>query len=261
MNKIGIIGLGYVGAAVAAAYSYKADLIRVDIDPTKSTHDFNDLYNTDAIFVCVPSPAYTDGSCNGSILIDVLHRLRDYKNLIISKTTATPTIYESLSHYKNLVHIPEFLTSANSIVDYANETSSIIGGSDDTFQTKAIQLTRLGQNKIRSGYLCTLKEAAFAKYVENCFLATKVVFMNEMAQLAKSDNIQWSTIAGILQKDPRVGLSHCQVPGPDGTTGFGGHCFPKDTEAFIKYSKTLHQRLSLLELAVQRNKEIRNENF
>ena len=260
MIKIGIVGLGYVGNAVAAAYNNKADLVCVDTDPAKSTHNFNDLFATDAIFVCVPSPANLDGSCDGSILTDTLNKLSEYKKLIISKTTALPSIYESLSRFQNLVHIPEFLTAANSIGDYANETSSIIGGSTEEFLNEAIKITRIGQRKLLSGYICSLKEAAFAKYVENCFLATKVVFMNQMALLAQADNIPWTTIAGVLQKDPRVGLSHCSVPGSDGKLGFGGHCFPKDTSAFINYAKSLGIEPSLLELAVDVNKKLRNEN-
>lgn len=260
MQKIGIVGLGYVGNAVAAAFKNKVEIVCVDTDPIKNTHSFSDLFTTDAIFICVPSPANSDGSCDGSILLDIMARLQDYNKLIISKTTAVPSIYEKLVVHKNLVHIPEFLTAANSISDYANETSSIIGGSDLDFQEQAIKLTRVGQTKLKSGYLCTLKEAAFAKYVENCFLATKVVFMNEMAALAKADNIPWSSISGILQKDPRVGLSHCNVPGPDGLYGFGGHCFPKDTSAFVEYSRSLQKELSILEQAIKLNKKLRNES-
>jgi UDPglucose 6-dehydrogenase len=95
--------------------------------------------------------------------------------------------------------------------------------------------------------------------VENTFLATKVVFMNEMAMLAHKLNIEWSSIAHLLQTDPRVGLSHCKVPGPDGLYGFGGHCFPKDTSAWLQFANKIGIKLTLLEQAVIINKDLRKE--
>jgi len=258
MIKIGIVGLGYVGQAVAAAYKNRAELICVDIDPAKSTHNFPDLFKTDAVFICVPSPAKSNGACDASILADTVKMLMPYNNLIISKVTATPDIYAKLA-CDNLVHIPEFLTANNNIQDYINETSCIIGGQDRDFMQQALDIAKIGQTKLRSGYMCSIKEAAFTKYVENCFLATKVVFMNEMSQVAAKDNISWTQVAAMLQKDPRVGLSHCQVPGPDGKLGFGGHCFPKDTAAFLHYARSLEQSATLLTQAVEINYRIRNE--
>lgn len=262
MNKIGIVGMGYVGQAVASAYTEKVkEVVCVDIIEEKSTHKFNDLFKTDAIFICVPSPMKSDGSCNADILIDTLDKLKKYKKTIISKTTALPSIYEKLGNeYYNLVHVPEFLTAHNNIKDYANETGAIIGASDDDSRVLALQILKLGQSKLTSFYTCSLKEAAFAKYVENCFLATKVIFMNEMASLANKINLDWDKIRRILEKDPRVGLSHCKVPGHDGLLGFGGVCFPKDTSAFLHYAKSLNIDLSLLQLAVNKNRIIRNED-
>jgi UDPglucose 6-dehydrogenase len=263
MKSLGIIGLGYVGNAVKNAYKSKQyDLVCVDIDKTKSTHNFDDLFSTDAIFICVPSPASEDGSCDASILINTLDKLTNYNKLIISKTTATPDIYETLSNkFPNLVHIPEFLTANNSINDYADEIDNIIGGDllRQEFIVQAMELTRLGQLKLRSSYISSCKEAAFVKYVENSFLATKVVFMNEMALLAEKCNLNWNNVVGLLQKDPRVGLSHCKVPGPDGLYGFGGHCFPKDTSAWLQFANKLGIKLTLLEQAVIINKDLRKE--
>lgn len=263
MRSLGIIGMGYVGQAVAAAYKDKVNsLICYDIDSSKGSDQFKSLFKAEAIFVCVPSPANVDGSCNGQILKETLDKLSSYKRLIISKTTATPDIYEKLGHnFDNLVYVPEFLTARNSILDYTNETSAIVGGSDSDYKNLATNIIKIGQSKITRIHLCDIKEAAFVKYVENCFLATKVVFMNEMAQLAQQCNLSWDTIAVLLQKDPRVGLSHCRVPGHDGQLGFGGHCFPKDTMAFLNYAASMKSELSLLSLAVEKNQHLRqNEN-
>lgn len=257
--KIGIIGAGYVGSAIINAYSKLYDLIIVDTDITRSKNEFYEIFNTAAIFVCVPSPANLDGSCNSSILENVLSKLKSYKNIIICKTTALPNVYEKLSQdFDNLIYVPEFLTAQNHLSDYINDDSAIIGSNNAKCLSEAVVLLQRGQPKLKTVYPCSIKEAAFAKYVENCFLATKVIFMNEMAEIATEANIEWSKISHVLQKDKRIGMSHCQVPGPDGKPGFGGACFPKDTSAFLDYTKRFFNKSDLLSLAVNKNKKWRS---
>lgn len=257
--KIGVIGAGYVGSAIINAYSKVAEMVIVDTDLKRSKNTFNELYDTAAIFVCVPSPANADGSCDGTILENILVKLRSYKNIIICKTTATPDIYQILAEtYINLVYVPEFLTAQNHLSDYINDDSAIIGSNNSKYLSEAIILLKRGQPNLNKVYPCSIKEAAFVKYVENCFLATKVVFMNEMAEIAEENNIKWSQIAHLLEKDKRIGLSHCQVPGPDGQYGFGGACLPKDTSAFLHYTKNFKHKPQLLELAVNKNNKWRS---
>jgi UDPglucose 6-dehydrogenase len=96
-----------------------------------------------------------------------------------------------------------------------------------------------------------------AKYVINCFLATKVVFMNEIQQLATAAGLDYNRIAGMIAHDPRIGQSHMRVPGPDGSYGFGGACFPKDTTALLKYADGLGINLNTLDAAVKKNTLLR----
>jgi UDPglucose 6-dehydrogenase len=63
----------------------------------------------------------------------------------------------------------------------------------------------------------------------------------------------------MLQRDPRIGNTHLRVPGPDGQFGFGGHCFPKDTNALLAYSATNNVNMSVLGQAVSYNKSIRKD--
>ena len=88
----------------------------------------------------------------------------------------------------------------------------------------------------------------------NSWLATKVVFFNELRQLDNtySMNTPWEEFIGILAHEPRIGPSHMNVPGPDGQFGFGGNCFPKDTKAFVEESRN-NSMLELLERAIQLN--------
>ena len=67
----------------------------------------------------------------------------------------------------------------------------------------------------------------------------------------------WEQFIDMLTRDPRMGDSHMQVPGPDGKFGFGGHCFPKDTDAMLAYAKNKNIKLNLLKKAVEVNKKIK----
>jgi UDPglucose 6-dehydrogenase len=254
MTKIGIVGLGFVGEAVRYAYeTLFTNIVVVDVDPLKSTGTYADLEHCDAVFICVPSPAKDSGECDTSILNSVLYMLRDYKNVIISKTTATPQFYEKMQTvYPNLVHIPEFLTAANANEDYLKEINAVIGGKIAAYRNEAERIIKLVQ-PITMVEHCSIGEAAFVKYTINSYLATKVVFMNEMSELAVAHGYRWDAIRTYLAEDNRIGLSHMQVPGPDGYYGFGGMCFPKDTTAWVKYASKLGVQLSVLKTAIKKN--------
>lgn len=254
MSKIGIVGLGFVGDAIRHAYeTLFTRVVVVDIDPTKSTGNYADLADCDAVFICVPSPSKESGECDTSILNAVLYMLRDYKNVIISKTTAPPQFYEKMQTvYSNLVHIPEFLKANNAREDYLKETNAIIGGKIAAYRNEAARIIKMAQ-PITHVEHCSIGEAAFVKYTINTYLATKVVFMNEMSELAIAHGYDWDTIRMYLSEDNRIGLSHMQVPGPDGSYGFGGMCFPKDTNAWLKYANKMGVQLSVLKTAIKKN--------
>ncbi len=254
MPTIGIVGMGFVGQAIYEVYSNQSfKVICIDVDPTKATGTYKDLIDAEAVFVCVPSPTKENGDCDTSILNSVLYLLKDYKNVIISKTTAPPQFYERMqSVYPNLVHVPEFLTAANAVRDFSGENEIIIGGQVLAYQREAERILRAVQ-PIKNVAFCSIGEAALAKYIVNSFLATKVVFMNEMSQIAEAHGYDWRKIRILINVDDRIGASHTQVPGPDGQYGFGGMCFPKDTNALVKYASKLGVQLSVLKTAIKKN--------
>jgi UDPglucose 6-dehydrogenase len=252
--KIGIVGLGFVGEAIRQAYEgLFTTVVVVDVDPDKSTGTYSDLQDCDAVFVCVPSPSKDTGECDTSILNSVLFMLQNYTNVIISKTTAPPQFYEKMQTvYPNLVHIPEFLVASRASKDYLEEANAIIGGEIAAYRNEAARVIKLAQ-PITHVEHCSIGEAAFVKYTVNTYLATKVVFMNEMSELAVAHGYDWNVIRMYLSEDNRIGLSHMQVPGPDGYYGFGGMCFPKDTTAWVKYANKLGVQLSVLKSAIKKN--------
>lgn len=255
--KIGIIGLGFVGGAVKAAHDL-VGIETVDVDPHKGLPaTLADAKQCEAIYICVPSPIGADGACDTSILEDVMSQLTDYSGVIISKVTAPPNVYVRLqASHKNLIHAPEFLVAATATEDYINGTYAIIGG-NEPYATQAEGAILAAQRKVNKVTKIGIGEAALTKYAINTFLATKVIFMNELRSLADVAGIDYNVVKETVQFDERQGNSHFDVPGPDGQYGFGGACFPKDTSALLKYAESLGVVLSVLDTAVIKNKTIR----
>ena len=81
--------------------------------------------------------------------------------------------------------------------------------------------------------------------------------MNELMMLADSLQIDFGTVSKLMKLDARIGESHLQVPGPDGSYGFGGACFPKDTAALLKVAEDHEVELSVLSAAVKKNTFLR----
>ena len=259
--RVGIIGFGYVGQAIGWSYQYKAELVIRDPKLVDSA-SLDQLASCDAIFVCVPSPSTEDGHCDTTILEDTLKELL-FVNInkqipIISKVTAPPGVYARLQEeYPNLVYCPEFLTAANAVDDYINGKFSIIGGRVRAYQHEAERIIKLTQPNLKNVKFCSISEAALTKYAINSFLATKVVFMNELRSVAIASGLDFDTITSMIKLDERIGNSHMKVPGPDGLFGFGGYCFPKDTAALLKYAESVNRPLNVLDAAVKKNTLLR----
>ena len=260
-EKIGIVGLGFVGTAIKESLNYGFDnLVLVDKDPTRGSDSFEDLAKCVGVFVCVPTPQDDDGTCDTAPLESVLAQLKalNYQEVIISKCTAPPDAYEKLNNeHPNLVHAPEFLTAANANRDYADGKFAIIGGKVKAYVNEAERIIRMTQQGLEHVAHCSIGEASLAKYSINTFLATKVVFMNELWGIAVASGLDFDKIMSMVKLDRRIGSSHMQVPGPDGQLGFGGMCFPKDTSALLKHAESLGIQFNVLKSAVKKNTLLR----
>ncbi len=260
--KIGIIGFGFVGQAIGWAYKNQDLVIK---DPKfKDSASLDKFIDCDAIFVCVPSPSTDDGHCDTSILESVLKELL-FVNInrqipIISKTTAPPRIYKELQQkYPNLVHVPEFLTQANAVRDYANANYCVIGGDYD-WCVKARKIIHEGRKLTHDKHIITsIETAALYKYMMNSYLATKVTFMNDWNKISKAEGVNLDDLKFIASHDDRIGKTHMDVPGPDGEYGWGGACFPKDVAAIQMEALDLDVELELLGRVEDINKKHRKQ--
>lgn len=255
--KIGIIGLGFVGSAVAYAHRHHELVIR---DPKLNLESatLDEIHVCDAVYVCVPSPKAANGSCDTSCVESVLKELKNYTSVIICKSTVPPSVYVQLQQqYTNIVHSPEFLTAANAVNDYISAEWILVGGNEPWSQ-RAIEVIKSSDVAAENYITTNIQTAALFKYLANSFLATKVTFMNDFYHLAKSLGVDWQDITRIGVLDSRLGTSHWAVPGPDGQFGYGGACFPKDVDAIIKQAEQLDVDLHVLTATNLTNSKYRN---
>jgi len=282
--RITIVGHGFVGHAIEQAfkgsgtrqpgeteYTYLNDI--TIIDPKYEVRPFEpgmtnvvaleDIASTDPelIFIAVPTPRMPDGTCDASIVFDVLSEIvqRFPKDgpVVVLNSTVTPTILESCRNmYQNFVFNPEFLTEANADADFVNAPFHIFGGPKYACQAvhRAYHRSMVHIASVPV-YHTDLHTAAMVKYGINSFLATKVTFFNYMRRLM--DENQYETFTKAMGTDPRIGKSHMQVPGPDGHYGFGGKCLSKDPHALVRYAASIGEPHSLLREVITLNDVIR----
>ena len=271
MKKIGIIGRGFVGAAVEFGFSAQtgcdAQVKIYDKNPSKSLHTLKETVNkSDFIFVSVPTPSNTDGSMHLGILESVLQDIQAVNkrkdNIILIRSTVIPgTTTKLCKKFKklNIVFNPEFLTERSAKFDFINQSRFILGGRKrNTARVAELYRWRFGDSVpcIESNF----ETAEMVKYMNNCFFATKVSFMNEMKQVADKTNVDWDLAVEGFVRDGRIGHSHLAVPGPDGRFGFGGSCFPKDVQAMINFGHhNLNLNMNTLKGVWQTNLEVRPE--
>ena len=128
--KVGIIGCGFVGESHSFAFSPTCEILVYDIDPLKSTHSLDEVYSSDFIFVCVPTPMFKDGSQDLSYVEKAFKEAKP-PPIYILKSTVLPGTTESLSKkFKNLkiVFSPEFLTERSAKLDMLTQSRIILGG-------------------------------------------------------------------------------------------------------------------------------------
>ena len=267
--KIGIVGQGYVGTAVKEVFSKHYEVETYDLDKDKCSVDYlEDIVElSNIIFVCVPTPMKKDGSCDTSIVESVV---KDINDMVISrnvsgrivaiKSTIPPGTTNRLNkecHNISVIFNPEFLTEANFIEDFRNQSRIIIGG-ERPATTKLRQVYSLlfpDATIVKTGS----KTAEMVKYMTNTFLATKVSFANEMKLICDELKIDYDKVVEYSTYDERLGKSHWAVPGPDGKLGFGGSCFPKDINALIALSKDMRLYLHTLQGVWKTNLKVRPE--
>ena len=182
-------------------------------------------------------------------------------NVFLLRSTVTPGTTRKIQRkFRNLniVFNPEFLTERSAKLDFINQSRFILGGlKKNVNKVEKLYRWRFGDtlSVIKTNY----ETAEMIKYMNNCFFATKVSFLNEMYQIADACGVDWDMAVEGFVRDGRVGHSHMNVPGPDGKFGFGGSCFPKDIQAMINFAQTLDIKPDVLKGVWSKNLDVRPE--
>ncbi len=244
---IGFIGQGFIGKHMADDFEERGyEIVRYTLEePYNANKDA--VATCDIVFIAVPTPTTPDGFSDDALRA-VLPLVGEGKIAVIKSTILpgrTEELQKAFPHCK-VLHAPEFLREKQAALDTKEPRRNIVGipeQSDEYVQAGELVLSVLPEAPYQK--LCTSREAELVKYGGNCFLATKVVFMNMLYDLAAENGADYETVAEAMTADERIGTSHMKVvdnSGHDGAIagrGAGGHCFPKDIAALREYTETL----------------------
>lgn len=290
---IAVIGTGYVGLVTGACFAeFGVDVTCVDVDSekigrlsagimpiyepgleqlvTKNMQAGRLRFTTDAkqaieqalvIFLAVGTPAKGDGSPDLSFVEtaarSVAVHMNGYKVLVTKSTVPIGTgehlrglIFENQKARINfgIVSNPEFLREGAAINDFMRPDRVVIGSSDE----EAIAIMRDLYRPlylIEAPFVVTSLEAAeLTKYAANAFLAMKISFINEIATLCESIGCDVHDVARAMGMDRRIGSKFLH-PGP----GFGGSCFPKDTQALASAARRFNCDSLMVDAVIEVN--------
>lgn len=223
----------------------------------------NAVKNSQICFIAVGTPQDEDGSADLQHVYDVAEligkALNGYK-VIVDKSTVpvgtaekvTEIIKNNTAHPFDVVSNPEFLKQGHAVDDFLHPDRVIIGSDSDKATSIMQELYApffRTQNRV---IIMDVKSAELTKYASNCFLATKISFMNEIANLCEKVGADVEMVRIGMSADERIGNKFL-FPG----IGFGGSCFPKDVKALIKAASENNCSMNIVKAASEVNRKQR----
>ncbi|MEK7472540.1 MAG: hypothetical protein AAB625_00725 [Patescibacteria group bacterium] len=266
MNKIGIIGYGFVGQATGLGFSKssKNEVLWYDKYKTGSSTFDQVIEKSEFIFVSVPTPMFSDYSAMDMSIVEkvvstVAKKVEGTEKIIILKSTSLPgTTAKMAKKYPkvNFAMNPEFLTQNKANYDFLHPSRTVIGVSEKRIGDRVKELYKTILSKDQPYFIVDVTQAELIKYMSNLILASKVLLGNEFYVLSKKLKIDYKDVYKAVEADPRIG-THLRVPGPDGDGGFGGACFPKDMIGLLGFAKKNKIDMSALQAIWDKNIKIR----
>lgn len=262
--RLGVVGNGVVGHALARAFIEHVDEVRVhDRAPERSTHPLADALECDLIMVALPSPQKENSlACDTSAIDDFFASQRgSLKNYVLRSTVPVGTTRMLREKYAlpNLCHSPEFLTSRVAITDAQIPARNIVGG--PAGETSRCEQLLAGLYRKRFPgvpvHVLTSDESEAVKLCVNSFFLTKIAFFNECRAFCDALALDWEAVLAGVLSDGRIAHSHAKVPGPDGRFGAGGACLIKDTADLITCIESQGLSAAVTRAAYERNLEDR----
>ena len=287
MTHIAVIGTGYVGLSTAVGLAELGHVVvGADIDAQKistlqsgvspldesgitdalgrllksktlsfSTDVLTSVADASIVFLCLPTPQGDDGSADLSYIENVACAIGSHLSsdaVVVNKSTVPVGTSVQVAKWLgrediSVVSNPEFLRQGTALQDFLHPNRIVVGGDNPTAVEKVASL----YSKIDAPILRMNAASAEAlKYAANSFLATKLTFVNAIADICELVGADIFDVVGGLGMDPRIGDQFLN-PGP----GWGGSCFPKDTRALVKIAEEQGYDFALLRGVIQTNDE------
>lgn len=252
--KIGVIGLGVVGQAVHDGLAQIGNsLCHHDIAHPGSS--IQNVLDTDIVFVCVPTDT-VDNQCDLSQVITTVEQLykHTYQGIVAIKSTVLPGTTQSLINQypgMKICFVPEFLRAKSALSDFVNEHDVLVVGTDN--QDIYNSIVRCHGIIPKSFMMISPIEAEMVKYFSNIYNALRIVFANNMFEVCVSIGADYQNVLQAVTK--RSGIPSNYLLCSESYRGFGGHCLPKDTQAFETFVKSLNLDTELFSAIVNMNKK------
>lgn len=245
--KTGIVGLGHVGTSMQKLLPNS-----IIYDEPLNIGTRKEINNCNIAFICVPTPMGKNGECDTKIVDDVLNWITCQTIVIRSTIPVGFTDDRTKKLNKNIIFQPEYYgeTVNHPFADLKSRNWITLGGNSNSMD----DIISLYQNVYTSEIFINIvdaKTAELAKYMENCFLATKVTFCNEFYDLAQAFGVDYNKLRETWLLDTRIGRSHTFVY--SNKKGYGGSCLPKDMSAIIYQAEKKEVNCDLLKSVVNKN--------
>jgi UDPglucose 6-dehydrogenase len=290
--NITVVGTGYVGLVSGVCYAeMKNNVICVDRDDAKIdmlkrcevpiyepglkeliTHNSNEgrlRFSTDLstsiqeasiIVIAVGTPSLPSGEANlqyvEQVARDIALSMSDYKIIMTKSTVPVGTnerliriIRELTDIPFDVVSVPEFLREGTAIRDTKSPDRIVIGAERESAAQVVVELHKPFTEHM---IITDIRSAEMIKYASNAFLATKISFINEIANICEKVGADVSKVAQGMGYDNRIGQSFLNAG-----IGYGGSCFPKDTRALIQIAGNVDYDFKLLRAVVEVNQDQR----
>ena len=221
------------------------------------------LQDKEILFIAVGTPMDESGGADLSQLEGVVKSLenmdREDKLILVVKSTVPvgtcrrleSRLEESKPGKYSVVSCPEFLREGNAVQDFLHPERIVIGADDEEDGKRVQDLFKELQAPL---VLTDTATAEMIKYASNAFLATKISFINEIARLCEKTGADVKQVARGMGLDSRIGEKFLQAG-----LGYGGSCFPKDTQALIRLAEGLGYDFRILKSVVEVNSGLRRD--
>lgn len=259
INNIGIIGhTGFVGKNVFRWFKERNyEVYGYSLDDRENKEQ---AFNSDLIFICVPTPFnWKTKKYDGSIVESTLSEIESGKTVVIKSTVKIGTTEKLQKKFPSLKLLfnPEFLSEATAWTDFINPDRQFVGYTEKSYRVATEVLNMLPESPY--DVIMPSKEAELLKYINNLHGIIEIMESNHYYDVCQVEGLDYERVIKAAVASKWVGCPmgrHYRVIYHKGKRGAGGHCFPKDLNAFIEYCHEKKIDCNLFEASREYNNKL-----